>query len=159
MPIKQLKTIFIYDIIKVDLKLSTCEGTMIYMHENIQKLIQKFHLTQNDIDNLKSTPFLTLPSPIINTGRLLKKVKINDIVGSTRPDMDYKNFYEFFNSFHKFYLLNKNFNHVINNPIYNNFPEVLLVEDKYYICGDGKHRIILSMLKQIDEITCAVFKL
>ncbi len=82
----------------------------------------------------------------------IQHIKVADIVGSTRYDISGNNWYEFIMNYHKGYLLGKNIVDVLEKPIHSDYPQVIEINGKYYHCGDGKNRIILSKIKKIDTI-------
>ena len=125
-------------------------------------LVNKFNVSQADINYYKNRKFNYLDNiKMENFGKGQKlDIEVNKIAGTTRVDIDADNFEEFIDTFHKEYLLNKSnvvLSEIISNPN-NGYPEIYFYNDEYYLCGEGKHRIIIALLMGILTMPVIVYK-
>ena len=127
-----------------------------------QYLVNKFNVSQADINYYKNKKFNCLDNiKMENFGKGQKlDIEVNKIAGTTRVDIDVKTFEEFIDTFHKEHLLDKSIedlSKIISKPN-NGYPEIYFYNDEYYLCGDGKHRIIIALLIGISKMPVIVYK-
>lgn len=123
----------------------------------IDILKKKFSLSDSFLEGLKDVEFKYIdyePTEYIG----IISIDPKKIVGTYNKGFDFGSLFEFYDSFHKEALLNDlKFDNAIVNPITGQFPEVVEVDGKYYL-SDGRHRVILSQLKDLKLIKVSLYK-
>lgn len=129
-----------------------------------QILVNRFNVCPSEINYYQNRKFkyLSKTETEIKDCKCMQieKIEINKDVGTTRPDIDADNFEEFIDTFHKEYLLNKSndvLSEIISNPN-NGHPEIYSYNGEYYLCGEGKHRIIIALLMGMLTMPVIVYK-
>ena len=128
----------------------------------IQKLVNKFNVSQANINYYRNKKFNCLSNiEMENFGKGQKlDIEVNKIAGTTRVDINAKTFEEFIDTFHRDCLLSKSIDDlskIISEPN-NGYPEIYFYNGEYYLCGDGKHRIIIALLIGISKMPVIVYK-
>lgn len=129
-----------------------------------QEICDFFSFTEKRIEELKQIVFEVIDDFEETKHEYIKEIKeieLADFVGSVRWDFKSPmNLYEAYNKLHKGYLYkNKSrcdWEDIITHPINGDLPEVLKLNDKYYHCGEGKHRLITSKILGFSRIKVIV---
>ena len=91
----------------------------------------------------------------------LERINSFDIVGSTRNGWEGKTWGDVLDHcFHKMYWFDnrriQNINSILLHPLNEDFPVVVEENNKFYIDGDGLHRLVIVKLLGIDNVPVIV---
>lgn len=126
----------------------------------IDLLTKHLDLTLEEAENLKRIKFYhaEIEPTLSNYSRSLEEIDSAEIIGTVNSAFTYDNFYEFYDSFHKGYLLKEGvFDKAKSNPFNEDYPTVYEINGKYFF-DEGRHRIIIAQIKNIP-IKVIIYKL
>ena len=116
----------------------------------IDLLTKHLDLTLEEAENLKRIKFYhaEIEPTLSNYSPSLEEIDSAEIIGTVNSAFIYDNFYEFYDSFHKAYLLKEDvFDNAKINPSHGDYPTVYEISGKYFF-DEGRHRIIIAQIKK-----------
>ncbi|MGD6878388.1 hypothetical protein [Bacillus infantis] len=122
---------------------------------NLQERLDYLNIDSRMEEQIRSLPFKIIDESLIRTDNELnyeKIINLSDLVGTSRLDVSSDNWIDYLGSLHKMRNFNypvETYHRVLINPslldppsVY--LPDVIYNEGKYYINGEGKHRLTIG---------------
>lgn len=123
-------------------------------NENIELRNRLNTLGINDVERIKNLTYKPLDFSEDELDRNfcdieVGYIEIDKLVGLCRADAQfYNNWLDCLSNLHKMYIFHRYnptyFDNLLLNPPTNDLPEVLSLNNEYYILGNGKHRLTIA---------------
>lgn len=129
------------------------------MSYSLKERLEKLNIKTEQITKLKNAKFkgIYIEDERLDTNKSkTMTIKLSKLAGISRPDAEnLNNWIEALDYLHKmrnFAIYEpSSFNKIILNPPCNQIPEVIEYEGKFYIGGEGKHRLTMAKCLKIKE--------
>lgn len=130
------------------------------MENTLENKLKKLNIKTPQIEEVKKKTYIAYYREEDTPDEYLKTEVINlaDLVGLCRPEAEeFSNWIEVLDSLHKMrnFIIyeKKSFEKILMDPpSFDNPPQVIKIDDKLYIDGEGKHRLTIAKCLGIEKV-------